>query len=180
MGGKPKSFGAKGAVSITVKAPGKEAEVITSPKVAEYDTHLLLHSHRALCTRNRLVQPGALSLVATMDLVTCAKCIHDYEEQRPSIDAERPVYVEKEAREWTRRELSTLVYVETRAVDYRGIIDHRHVNDEDMKHLDDLEEHGLLVNMGTGVNRMYKLTDEGWRVVRPRAPTQGRAEPRGP
>jgi hypothetical protein len=71
----------------------------------------------------------------------------------------------KPSREWTRRELSTLVYVETRAVDYRGIIDHRHVNDDDIKHLDALEEHGLLVNKGTGVNRWYCLTDEGWRVA---------------
>jgi hypothetical protein len=67
--------------------------------------------------------------------------------------------------EWTRKQLSVLVYVETRVVDQCGKIDHRHINDEEIGFLDKLEDAGLLVNHGTGINRVYSLTDEGWRVA---------------
>lgn len=83
--------------------------------------------------------------------------------------------------EWGRDHMSTLVYVETRAVDHSGQLMVAHLRDgvkyptrlkdselighTDWHCLDDLEEAGLLINNGTGINRVYSLTDEGWKVA---------------
>lgn len=69
-------------------------------------------------------------------------------------------------KKWSKKQLSTLVYVETRVVDYSGRVDHRHLNAVDRKNLDDLEDAGLLINNGTGIHRWYSLTDEGWKQAR--------------
>lgn len=101
-----------------------------------------------------------------------------------------PVPIEKFGKDhW-----STFAYIETRIVDYKGLPDRRHmrthaklhpmlghldgsayptrlkngetlVEHDDWSCLDDCEEHGLLENIGTGVNRCYKLTESGKKVA---------------
>jgi hypothetical protein len=68
-----------------------------------------------------------------------------------------------DSKKWNKKQLSTLVYIETRVVDYGGRIDNRHLNRQDFDALDLLEDHGLIANNGTGIHRVYSLSDEGWK-----------------
>ena len=67
--------------------------------------------------------------------------------------------------DYKRAHWSTLLYVETRAVDHSGRIDPQHVNETDVEAMDDMERDGLIFNRATGVNRRYALTDLGWCVA---------------
>lgn len=80
---------------------------------------------------------------------------------------------------------STLVYIETRVVDYDGQVDRRALrgattaaapptrlcdgtkleNHTDLDCCEDMEKAGLLVNVGTGFQPKFKLTDLGWRAA---------------
>ncbi|KKL61321.1 hypothetical protein LCGC14_2196510 [marine sediment metagenome] len=44
----------------------------------------------------------------------------------------------------TKKELSLLLYFESRAVDHRGLIDTRHLNKEDFKIAEKMKESGLI------------------------------------
>lgn len=92
---------------------------------------------------------------------------------------------------WGKDHWSTFMYLETRAVDHRGSIDLRHMrtapgglrrqpvpgdyptklNDgelyghDDWDCAEDLEHEGLVENVGTGLNPLYRLTDRGWIVA---------------
>jgi hypothetical protein len=76
---------------------------------------------------------------------------------------------------------STLLYIETRAVDHGGRLDVRHlrrdvayptrledvilVGHTDMNCIDDFEAAGLVSNVGTGINPVCRLTAEGWEAA---------------
>ena len=80
---------------------------------------------------------------------------------------------------------STLLYVESRCVDYGGKLDLQHLRrwgdrgkyptrlqdgvkvdgHDDFGCIDDMEAAGWLVNTGTGVNMLIRLTDLGWYIA---------------
>jgi hypothetical protein len=84
---------------------------------------------------------------------------------------------------WGRDHISTFLYIEARVVDHKGRLSHSHmrVNGDaypsrltgvepleghnDYNCADDLEREGLLINNGTGVNRVYELTQKGWAAA---------------
>lgn len=89
---------------------------------------------------------------------------------------------------------SLFAYAVTRAVDYKGVLDYKHMSSkinpplgvlskpkprlfgyfedkslciedyDDFDCLDDLEAAGLLLNIGTGLNPIVKITENGWGV----------------
>jgi len=97
--------------------------------------------------------------------------------------------------DWGRDHWSTFGYIEIRIVDFKGIPDNHHMrcdpklhpllahegssgrtyptrlregevpNHDDWSCLEDAEAVGLLINTGTSLNRVYKLTDEGHHVA---------------
>ena len=83
--------------------------------------------------------------------------------------------------QWGRDHNSTLLYIETRAVDYSGKLDPRHLRGgdqyptrlkdallaghTDFHCIDDFEAEGLMENIGTGINPVCKLTTKGWETV---------------
>lgn len=83
---------------------------------------------------------------------------------------------------WGKDHASLLVYVETRAVDYAGKLNHKHLRDNgedyptiakngeipghsDYNCLDDLEDMELITNKGTGMHPVIELTDLGWIIA---------------
>lgn len=83
--------------------------------------------------------------------------------------------------QWGRDHHSTLLYIETRVVDHQGKLDNRHlrldvkyptrlretilVGHTDINCIDDFEAAGLMTNVGTGINQVCRLTDEGWKLA---------------
>jgi len=83
--------------------------------------------------------------------------------------------------EWGRDHWSLLSYLETRCVDYGGLLAIPHLRSDgeryptklrdgsaeghnDFDCIDDLEAAGLIVNLGTGINPKIELTDNGWSI----------------
>lgn len=77
---------------------------------------------------------------------------------------------------------STFMYIETCCVDFKGRVEPARMRSDggrypthikgaeitghsDWDCADDLEAAGLLENLGTGVNRVFKLTPAGWEMA---------------
>lgn len=94
-------------------------------------------------------------------------------------------------KEFGKDHWSLFAYIETRCVDYKGVLDLNHLRldpvsyptrlfgyfedqsnpnltvsgHSDLDCIDDLKEEGLIVDTGTGLNSIYKLTDYGVKVA---------------
>ena len=86
--------------------------------------------------------------------------------------------------EWGRDHWSTLMYIETRVVDHRGILERQHMRcctkrhpqfthqacrgpiaHDDWDCVDDMVEAGLLEWHGTGIHPVFALTEKGWAMA---------------
>jgi len=84
---------------------------------------------------------------------------------------------------WGKDHWSVFAYIETLCVDGNRVIDHRRMRRDGVKYptrlkgmeelpnhndwdcADDIEAAGLAENAGTGINRLYKLTEKGFEVA---------------
>lgn len=84
---------------------------------------------------------------------------------------------------WGRDHFSMLLYLETRAVDYGGKVDARHMRANGIAHptylregvelvghsdydcIADFEAAEILTNDGTGATPLIRLTDKGWKLA---------------
>ena len=84
---------------------------------------------------------------------------------------------------WGKDHRSTLLYIETRCVDYGGVLDRRQLRTDASEHptrladgidllghddldcIDDMIEAGLVQSWGTGLNPVVSLTDAGWIIA---------------
>lgn len=87
---------------------------------------------------------------------------------------------------WGKDHYSTFAYLETRTVDYKGTVDFRHMRGQrgvvskyptrlelgvelaghsDWDCLDDIEDAGLIVNAGSGINPLVQMTEKGCLVA---------------
>ncbi|HSC15407.1 MAG TPA: hypothetical protein VLI71_09840 [Gammaproteobacteria bacterium] len=83
---------------------------------------------------------------------------------------------------WGKDHRSTLLYIETRCVDYGGVLDRRQLRTDtdiptrladgtdikghdDLDCIDDFIEAGLVQSWGTGLHPLVSLTDAGWKAA---------------
>lgn len=87
---------------------------------------------------------------------------------------------------WGKDHWSTFAYLESRTVDFKGVLDFRHMRGQrgvackyptflalgvelpghsDWDCLDDIEEAGLVSNLGSGINPLIQMTEKGYLVA---------------